>query len=247
MKLIKKLIYLFATVVIIDVIFSLTSNFEGLKAGEPKDNADKKCGCVVVVLDRFTEKAPPRSRIRVNGVLKNMNGSLNTTVFLPPGEHTIEALARRGFVPREDPKKPGEVDNVNNSTYGNPRKVVCRNGEWLAANFELFSYVPFLLTVEDSKTGEPLVGAKATFKGTYGKIDRSWPLITGYPAYVDWANPFVSDELGEFSSDISFVPPLTGMLVIQKVGYKTKRVKINFNKSNIGNLHDFGAIPMEKI
>ena len=108
----------------------------------------------------------------------NLGGSVDFRP-IPSGIYDVWVTTDAGYLPREG-KEPGQLNDVWDSNYGNPRKMVVSNGSRATA----FQFVPYVRVSNDTRirdqwTHEWLSNCVVSFTATSGDIINK--TYTNYP------------------------------------------------------------------
>ena len=127
------------------------------------------------------------------------NGSISFS-SVAGGNKTVTVASAAGHWPAEDPKNAGQVQNLVNGRYGNPRRVFVPflGSEPVSVTFDFASYATLQGAARDLFTGEPVATAKIEFIVSGGSYNgRVWD---GYPWGATYSTPWcgrkVPDEPG---------------------------------------------------
>ena len=138
---------------------------------------------------------------------------------VPEGIYDVWVTTAEGYLPRENSQKPGQVNDVSNSIYGNPKKVVVSNYLRIVP----FQFVPYVQVnagtrIRDRWTHESVSGCALSFTATSGDITNK--TYTNYPFNAWYARPWSSGENGYFPTNVILMR-VNYDLKIANSGYET--------------------------
>ncbi|MFH0908501.1 MAG: choice-of-anchor Q domain-containing protein [bacterium] len=171
-----------------------------------------------------TNALPAGSFASLDGDVKYFNGSV--AVGYPEvsaGTHLVAVYSSDpGYVPAEDPNRPGQVANPRNALFGNPRYVHAQRlqVEEIAGTV-LFSFIGRVRAEGEAQnvyTHEKVPGAEILFKAAGGYLTNF--VMNGDPFYCNWKNSWSTENDGAFPANV-WLPAETLHLVLSKSGYET--------------------------
>ena len=177
----------------------------------------------IFALDRVTMKPPEGSELWWNGISR---GTINSETFefsnpfFPSGPQTFEVTTNPGILPVESPLLPGQVNELSNLDYGNPRilcKFSCPNNYSFnrITVFQFFSSFRVTGQIVDQWTGEFIQGAKIVFLATSG--NEQGTDYTRYP-HEWYGTQWTSQGDGSFPANV-ILPTARYDLTLTKIGY----------------------------
>jgi hypothetical protein len=111
----------------------------------------------------------------------------------------IEVTTDSGYIPAEDTKLPGEVQNVRSALYGNPKEKLIKDA-WQSALFQFIPVTRAEGTVRDDWTGTRLEGAALSFKARNGNI--AGITYDGWPEGATYEVGWLSGPDGSFPTNL---------------------------------------------
>ena len=187
---------------------------------------DPPTGGVVVIDDVM-------SYAFTNGITVDVTGQLSS------GIHTVRVEAA-GFVPVEDPSAAGQVQNLDNELYGNPRRIAVADGKLTAPFFMMWPMAEVEAVVQDAWTGEPVEGAAIEATGISGVLTNV--VYDGYPAFTTHEVDWFTEAGGSFPS--LRLPTVDWDLRISKQGYTDTLLPGAVQNAQPGDRVDLGVIPL---
>jgi hypothetical protein len=204
---------------------------------------------VVVAVDRLrTNQPPPGAKAIVLGVGTQFFGSAISVDFagLAAGTYTVQVPAVTGYLPEEDPAKPGQVLNMASALYGNPRRITVPNDTW---KFTVFQFLPYLRatgTVRDAWTGAWIGDAQVSFRARNGCISNL--VYNGYPNNATYKVPWATRAHGGFPTNV-ILPAVDWNLKLTHSSHATSTVSSAIHGLSAGqstNLGTLWMVPMDK-
>jgi len=157
---------------------------------------------IVLAVDSLNPDYAPTGAVAVidgGAQSKSFNGNLTVDFDLDAGEHTIEVTVPAGYVPAEDPKLAGQVQNASSVLYGNPKDKTTTDG-WQTAIFQFIPVARVDGLLRDSLTGTRLEGATLSFMARNGNIEGV--VYDGWPEGATYEQAWTSQANGTYPSNL---------------------------------------------
>ncbi|GEM_PF-1096300 len=171
-------------------------------------------------------------------------GGRNMIQFTPiaAGTYTIQVTAP-GCLPAQKATQAGQVENINNQAYGNPRRVVVQAGGFVSAPFLLEPLARAQGVARDEWTGRRLRNARIRFvPGSASGLPCSQ--YDGYPAYADYRQYWATSLEGAFPSNV-YLPTRAGVLTVFADGYSNLAFSLpTLPAGGVTNLGDLCCAPI---
>ena len=169
------------------------------------------------------------------------------------GVHTVSVYcAHTGFLAQEDPALPGQVENIDNAYYGNPRIAVVTNDAEPTSlgGYAAFAWVPTVevkaqTVVRDDCTSEERPGASILFEATGGHI-KSNHVLNGHVYNTSYKTLWYTQPDGSFPTNV-MLPATNAHLTLTLPGYSNAVVDHAISNVSAGDVIDLGTLYMAKL
>ncbi len=175
-------------------------------------------------------------------------GGVNHIKFanVAKGAHTVQITGLpAGYFPEEAPNLPGQENNVNNSSYGNPRLVQYTAGiSDGIGGYVTFAFMPMgrvTARVRDGATGLPVSNAYIRFINSDGRLTGQ--TYDGWHNNTVYKEPWFSGAGGLFPTNV-WLPAAGWKLVLSRAGYRDRAVPNAVTNLPPGALLDLGVIEL---
>ena len=188
-----------------------------------------------------SSRSPAGAVAYVNGTPYAFSGGANLIQLSPinAGTYTIRVTAP-GCLPAQNASAPGQVEDINNQAYGNPRRVVVRDGAFVTAPFLLEPLVRLEGVARDQLSGKRLKDAWIRFVPS-SSSGLPCSQYDGYPGYASYRQRWSTPIQGLFPTNV-YLPPRAGTLIVAVDGYSNAVSARNLAVSagtvtNVGSLY----------
>jgi len=206
--------------------------------------ADIGYNLLVIGVDRvFGVALPGESCVVIDQTTNSLGGSISRSFSgLLPGAHAVRIPVPAGYLPWEDPFKPGQVAN-GSSAYGNPRQVVLTSA-WNYACFLFDPYIQVTGLVRDAWSHARLSGVGLSFTPLTGP-PASWSnnVHDGYPHFAHYKTPWLTAQ-GAFPDNV-YLPPVNWSLTLRRGDYSNHTYPAIVVAPERGDVFDLGELMLQ--
>ncbi|HBA85146.1 MAG TPA: hypothetical protein DCZ95_13735 [Verrucomicrobia bacterium] len=190
---------------------------------------------IIMAINGLTGLAVPDALATINDASSlYFNGSTTVSKDMN-GACKVKALAPTGYFPVQDSVLSGQVDNLGNQTYGNPRIVPS------GCHFTSFQFMPYVRVdgqALDAVVGSFVSDAKVSFTAASGNL--SGIVYTQYPNRAVYGTPWQTESDGGFPTNV-LLPPITWNLLVEKSGYSNLvvagTISLSLTATNLGTFY----------